>query len=82
MVSEQINFSATATQSNEQAKAHNQSDQFDYTDSPIDSFVGDATSLVNRLISNPDSSYYLHYGDITVKASVSNAVGQVSLGSN
>lgn len=42
--------------------------QTDHINSSFDLFAGDVvtdkvTSLVNRLISNPNSPYYLHYGD-------------------
>lgn len=50
-----------ARESNEQAEAQNQSD---HIDSPID-YTGNITSMVNRLINDPNSPYYLHYGDNT-----------------
>lgn len=50
-----------ARESNEQAEAQNQSDHIDL---PID-YTGNITSMVNHLINDPNSPYYLHYGDNT-----------------
>ncbi|CAI9786639.1 unnamed protein product [Fraxinus pennsylvanica] len=44
--------------------------QMNQADSPLDpsfaeTMTGDVASIVNRLISDPSSPYYLHFGDIT-----------------
>lgn len=67
MVSEQLIFPEMVNESSAQTEIQSQIKQAGSSNnsSATELITGDVISLVNRLVSDPSSPYYLHYGDNT-----------------